>query len=219
MATNPIDLTTVDAVQAYLKLNAGAAIVTPEAAAYDDDLIQGMITGLSQHWLTQTGRASLNTTADVSEYYDGNGSYHIFTDNWPINSVALVQVGNQAVPASPSFAAFGYFIERSKKSIAIRPGGAGASTIQQGYPGGSPQKFWSGIGNVLLAYNHGYDGTPADIGEAVTWQVAQAYRRREHVDKKSITMGGSAGATTYYDWEWSPDVLRVLNSYKRIAVG
>jgi hypothetical protein len=126
MATNPIDLTTVNTVQAYLKLNAGAAIVTPEAAAYDDDLIQGMITGLSQHWPTQTGRASLNTTADVSEYYDGNGSYHIFTDNWPINSVALVQVGNQTVPASPSFAAFGYFVERSKKSIAIRPGGAGA---------------------------------------------------------------------------------------------
>lgn len=216
---NAIDLTCVDAVTSYLQLNAGAAIVTQQAAQYDDDLIQGMITGLSQHWLTQTSRASLNTTEDIVEIYDGNNSYHIFTDNWPINSVASVLINNYSIPTSANVTAYGWFIERSTKSIAIRPGGAGGGqAVTVGFGPGNPATFWKGIGNVTLSYNFGYDGTPFDVHEAVTWQVAQAYRRREHIEKKSISMGAGAGQTTYFDWEWSPDVMRVLNSYKRVPV-
>ena len=216
---NAIDLTDVNAVTSYLKQNAGAAIISGEAAAYDNDLIQGMITGLSQHWLTQTGRASLNSLEDVSEVYDGNGSWHLFTDNWPINSIASLAINGQALPFSNDYQTFGIYIERSKKSVAIRPGGAGGGqVIVVGFGGIGPYKFYMGRGNVFISYNYGFDGAPADIGQAVTWQVAQAYRRRDHVDKKTMAMGAGAGNTTYYDWEWSPDVMRVLNSYKRVAV-
>jgi hypothetical protein len=219
LSPNAIDLTDVCQVTSYLQLNAGAAIVTQQAATYDDELIQSMITGLSQHWLTQTSRASLNTLEDITEIYDGNGSYHIYTDNWPINSVASCLINNYAIPFSNNVTQYGLFIERQGKSIAIRPGGAGGGqAIAVGFGPSNPATFWKGIGNVVLSYNYGYDGVPFDVQEAVTWQVAQAYRRREHIEKKSIAMGGGAGTTTYYDWEWSPDVMRILNSYKRVPV-
>jgi hypothetical protein len=218
MAVNPIDLCAVADVKSYLQVQAGVNNVNASAASYDDALIQGLITGLSQHWLTQTGRNTLNSEETVtSECYDGNGSVRLFLDNYPILSVSQLLINNVTVGPSITLGQFGYFIERSGKSIAIRQGGYAGVTS----PGfwGVARVFVTGIGNVFVTYEAGYDGVPSDINEAAVWQVAQAYTKREHLELKSLNMGGGAGSTTYQDWEWSSDVQRVLKSYKRMAVG
>lgn len=216
IAASPIDLTTLEAVTDYLAQNEGA-IISPDAATEDNLKIQALITGLSQSWLTKTGRSSLNSVGSFNEVYDGNGSFRLFLDNWPILIIISVQVFPYTLPLSTSLGQFGVFIERSQKSIAIRPGGLGTLTS----PGYGPQAtcFLQGIGNMQVQYTGGYNGIPNDIFEAVTWQVAQAYKKRDSINIESMSMGGGAGSTSFVKWDWTPEIKATLRDYTKIYVG
>lgn len=214
-----IDLTVLAAVKDYIAQGGGAVISAPALIA-DDTIIQGLITGCSQMWLTKTSRTTLNSSASYTENYDGNGSIRLFPDNWPLISVASLQVNGQAIPPSVAVGQAGYFIERSKRSIALRPVGASGVQTTIGFGYGYPFKFdvQGGPGNVALIYTAGYTGIPNDIFEAVTWQVAQAYKKRESINLESLQMGGGAGSSTYVKWDWTPEVKATLRDYTKVVV-
>lgn len=69
---------------------------------------------------------------------------------------------------------------------------------------------------VLISYQ--LAGTPADIVKAATQMAAENVVRRRTIDRKSDSMAGGAGTTTYRDWWVSPEVERVIVSYTRTAV-
>ena len=213
----PVDLTTLAAVKDYLAQDQGA-VIAPGADTADDLKIQAIITGCSQMWLTKTGRASLNSVGTYSEFYDGNGSIRLFLDNYPVVSVTNLQVNNQTIPQSTAVGVGGWFIERPGRSIAIRPRGAGGLQTTLGYPCGWQYQFTMGIGNVLVQYTGGFDGIPNDIFEAVTWQVAQSYKKREAINVDSQNMGGGAGSVTYSKWDWTPEIKQLLRDYTKIVV-
>ena len=104
------------------------------------------------------------------------------------------------------------------RSIAIRPQGAGGLQTTLGYPCGWQYQFTMGIGNVLVQYTGGFDGIPNDIFEAVTWQVAQSYKKREAINVDSQNMGGGAGSVTYSKWDWTPEIKQLLRDYTKIVV-
>ena len=213
-----IDLTTLQAVKDYMGTAEGA-IVAPGADNADDTVIQAIITGLSQYWLNQTGRASLNSVLSYNEFYDGGGSPRLFLDNYPIVSVQSLVVNNITIPQSTAVGQGGWFIERSQKSLALRPTGAGGLNTTVGYPGyGFAYNFYCGIGNVQVQYMAGYNGIPNDIFEAVAWQASQAYKKREQINLESMQMGGGTGGANYVKWDWTPEIRSVLNSYKKIAI-
>lgn len=69
---------------------------------------------------------------------------------------------------------------------------------------------------VLISYN--VPGTPPDVELASRQMVAVNVKRRETIDQKTRSMGANAGATTYQDWMVPPEVLQVMQNYKRMAV-
>lgn len=70
--------------------------------------------------------------------------------------------------------------------------------------------------SVLISYNSA--GTPPDVELASRQMVAVNYKRRDWIDQKTRSMGANAGATSYRDWMVPPEVLQVMNNYKRIAI-
>ena len=217
-----IDLTTLQAVKDYLATDQ-AAIVDPTAANADDLKIQAIITGLSQYWLTQTGRNTLNSIESYGpEFYDGPGGAILFLENWPLQSVSALSIDNVNVPQSTAVAVPGWVVQGNnplqRKSIALRAGGAGGLVTTVGYPVRFVYRFNMGIQNVSVTYTAGYDGIPNDVFEAVTWQAAQAYKRREQINLESMNMGGGAGSANYVKWDWTPEVRGTLNSYKKIVI-
>lgn len=206
--TNPIDLTTLGAVKAFAEV----------ASAKDDDIIQACITGFSQYVLNWSGRDSLNSIADYTEVYNGNGALRLFLRNSPITAVTSVQAGNFTLTPSAAFGQFGYFIEQSKKSLAFRTGNLGTLRAARfSFPGNC---FARGIGNIQVIYKAGYDGTPADLEYAIRHACAINYKRRAWLDmkSKSISAAGGTGTITYQDWAFPPEVERVLWLYQRGAI-
>lgn len=68
---------------------------------------------------------------------------------------------------------------------------------------------------VLISYTAA--GTPPDVLIAATQMVAVNYKRRSWIDQKSQMMPGE-GTISYRDWELPPEVMSVMDSYKRVAI-
>lgn len=92
VAPNPVDLTTLDAVKAWLGATSSVA----------DDTTQRAITNVSRFILSYLSRQILPAT--YSDIYDGYGSpqARIMLKNWPVISVASAFIGSSAVLAAPA---------------------------------------------------------------------------------------------------------------------
>lgn len=155
---NPIDLTTVAAVEAWLN-----------QANVDTALIQSAITNYSQFVLTFTGRTNLNSVASYSETYSGSGGDRLFVRNYPILAVSSLVIGTTNIPQSTSPQLPGWVIDTagSTAAVALRSGG-GSTILSDQWPsrwgaygnapplGCTPYRFVEGIQNVAIAYQAGY---------------------------------------------------------------
>src|SRR5208282_4750682 len=103
---NPaLDLTTLAQVKSWLSSNG-----TAPAATSDDQNVEACITYFSLVFLWRTGLGpqdgSIPTNSPFiapvayTEVYDGSGSSRQFLHNYPIQSVASLQIENYQVPAS-----------------------------------------------------------------------------------------------------------------------
>lgn len=149
--TNPIDLTTVQLVKAWLATQAQSEVPTSE-----DPLVQFAITAFSRYAQTLTGNKTLNSLTNFSEVYDGNNNDELFLRAFPITAISLVQVNSQVLQASAAFGQPGYYIGPTARSIRIRGGFAGDS-FSTYYPTSFnlPFVFVKGRGNILVNYTAG----------------------------------------------------------------
>lgn len=200
MSANPIDLTTVAAVKAYLGI--------PANATADDAVLQGLITSVSQYWITRTQRSELSSVQSFNERYNGNGKDTLQLRHWPIVSVTALTVGGLPVPQSADYIDPGWVLNERATALVI----IGAGTYGKGFYGIS---FEYGRLNINVQYTAGFEEVPFDVQDAVNQHVAIKYKRRNTLDQESITIPSSGGTTRYRDWEVPPEIERVINAYRR----
>lgn len=233
---NPIDLTTLSAVQDWLGVENA-----------DDQNLEDCITAASAYWLWALGLTApgggpwpplanpnqanpcspLNSVVSgISETYDGPGSARLFLRIRPIVSVQSLTVDGVAIPASTAVTIPGFVIDSPGKSIGIRSGfggpgpGGGALTVGFAYLRNRQRSTWSfseGIQNVQVTYSAGYSATPPDIEMAVRIMVSVNYKRRQWIDQRTQMMAQGAGTVQYRDWEMPPEVRSVMDHYRRRA--
>lgn len=216
MTTQPtptiVDLCALDDLKVWLKI---------DLSNTDDDSTLGrLITSFSQWVLNKTGVQSFNSIQSYDEIYDGNGAVRIFIRNIPIVSVTSIQIGATLIPASTGLTVSGYYIEPSKKSIALRTFG----TNPTNFPAGAtytltPYVFYPGNGNIEVKYTAGYSRVPTDLQEMAMKVLAITYRRKDYIDiaQKNLAATPGSGSTRYRDWDMPPECKEVLNFYTRYA--
>lgn len=162
---SPIDLCTLAAAKAWIPITNNGG----------DANIQGCITAWSLNFLRMTGRgprdwqtatqSPFNEPVDYAEVYDSNGNSRLFLRNFPINSVASLSINGADIPArghNPTSP--GYVVDNQGRSIAMsahQGSYRGAYGIPYGglWGGGGArmQGKRSGIQNVLISYNAGFN--------------------------------------------------------------
>lgn len=200
-------------------------LLAPEQAADTTGVIPQLITALSAYVANSVvNRRGLNNNASqvYTDTLDGSGSDRLMMRDWPITAVASVLVFGQAIPQSPDGVNPGWMFD--DYSIILLPNTTVGATINNfPYFFG---RFPRGRQNVKVTYTAGYTGstrppvdvnynnTPSDLGAAVTFLVAQEYKRRSWIDQRSKTLGVGE-SISFRDWEWPPWVNRVMEAYKR----
>lgn len=216
--TSPEDLTTLTAVKNWAEIKKD-----------DEDAdIADCITAFGHYMLNRTGRDTLNVVKEFTEEYDGHGTSRLFLRNFPITALTSVMVNGISVQISLGYNLPGVYVDggRRKESIGFRDSAGGISSSYM-YPsvvaGG---KFLRGQANIQVVYRAGYaeaqtgfefTATPPDLEMAARKAVALNYKRKAWQDlrSKSLSAAGGAGTTSYYDWEFPPDVARVILDYCR----
>jgi hypothetical protein len=119
MATNPVDLTTLAAVQAFLDPDGQ----TPSWSTPQQTEQQALITQFGQWLLGQTGRRTLNRYLVFNDTYDGSGSYRQFVADYPIAQVFSIYVNGLSIPpgnySTNGQVQPGYVIDRERESVSI----------------------------------------------------------------------------------------------------
>lgn len=212
MAPNPIDLTTVAAVESWL--NQGGAV--------DATIIQAAITNYSQFVLTFTGRTNLTSIETYTETYSGDGGERLFVRNYPITGVTSLTIGVTNIPQSTSPAVAGWVIDTagSTAAVALRSG-LGSSILGGRWGaygnapplGWAPYRFVEGIQNISIVYSAGYDGAPLDLQQSATQLVAAKYRSRQWIEQLSQVQPG-IGTTAYSRLAIPADVQMVIDRYR-----
>jgi hypothetical protein len=199
---NPIDLTTVAAVNGIL--NQGADV--------DAALLQTYITNYSQSVLTRTGRPFLSGVRNYTDRLDGSGSETQFLKNYPVLAVSLLQVNGITIPASPDYVQSGWVIDtngsQAALSIVSSQGNGWAAGNDRWAPHGnwgsygnapplgqSPYRFMQGIQNVLAQYTAGYTlpvyGELQTVSPGPAPYIATVSNAAAFWQDNGVTLGGS----------------------------
>jgi hypothetical protein len=152
-----MDLASLSAVKNWLNISNST----------QDANIQACLTAASIYFLRETGRgprnwqnvtaSPFNQSVPYTEVYDGQSGEKLFTRNFPVNSVSLLQVNNVVVQPSSGIGMPGYAIDDQGRSIAIRAGGGGASPQTFAYVAtfGNGQTSGAGLGGYFRPFSGG----------------------------------------------------------------
>jgi uncharacterized phiE125 gp8 family phage protein len=179
------ELTTLDAVKAYMGVTSTA----------DDALLGSLITAVSQYVRTYTNRDF--TVTDYTQLFDGQNNTRQMLPQYPVQSVASVQIGTQAVAASPGLGQSGFRFDTN-------------SIVLAGY------RFCHGEANVQITWTAGYPVIPADLAQAVNELVGLRYKLRgDNMGWVSKTLAGEVVTLVQKDM---PDSVRtILNNYRAVV--
>lgn len=180
------DLTTLPNVKAWLGQK-------PETTA-DDQLLERLITAASKFVCSWLGRQIL--AADYVETRDGPGGARIQLRQMPINSVASVAVGGQAIAPAVGATDLGYLF--STTSITLRG-----------------HCFTRGLSNVVIAYNAGFAEVPEDIAQACIELIGLRYRERDRIGYVSKTLAGET--VTFSVKDMTSSIQTALMAYKAVV--
>lgn len=134
----------------------------------DDVTLTGVIAGCSDTFGLLTGRDELAPTT-YTERISGSGTSELIPSNLPIVSITTLTIDGRLMPASTGFGVPGYFFDSDR----IQLTGGGVSFPWS--PGGIPNTFPRGRGNVSITYVAGYPNNTV-TGEAVTVPSATPYQ-------------------------------------------
>ena len=158
----------------------------------DDGLLSRLVTAVSssiESYLNRTiGQASYTDTVN------GNGRRALMLQNFPVTAVASVSVDGTVIPARSSPLTTGFSFD--DKFVYL-----------SGY------SFCRGYQNVMVQYTAGYVATPFDLEQAAIDIVALKYRGRDRIGMTSKVF--EQGSTVFFR-DVPPDVMRVLDQYKRV---
>lgn len=185
-----------------------------------DNLVQDVVDGITAFVYSWTGREP-NFFTEVMHYtetYDGNGSTRLYLKNDNIQTLNSVVVNGVPFPLSSGFGVNGIYVGLSQNYIALRWGsGIGNAAYGNSNQWGAPYMFYRGQGNVVVDYNAGYAATPADLYMAVLKMCTQVINKRLREDEASKNIP-EVGTVSYRAWKWGPDVMQILNNYRRTAL-
>jgi hypothetical protein len=183
------DLTTFDAVERWLQV---AAI-----PASDFQTIGELISSASDFITNWTNR--FFPIADYEDICDGTGTRNLVFMNFPVISVASVNVDTIEIPPSPNALAFGYVVTPTR--LALR-----------GY------RFRQAPLNTVIRYTAGFADIPLAVSQACVELVAQQYRERARIGIKQEATVGVDSATYNVD-ALQPHTLTALSQVRRVTSG
>lgn len=182
------DLTTLDAVKAWLGL--------PAAAGDSDALIAQLITAASGFVTGYLGRDLVPT--DYSEIYDGTGAPWMMLRQAPITAVRSVSFCGRVLTTQvdPVSGAAGFFFDGRRLSL-----------VGECFPFRRP---------VAVDYTAGYAAIPAAIAQAVSELAGEAFKRRDHIGQSSKTLGGQE-TVAFSSADMNAAIKTALSSYRAVA--
>lgn len=143
-------------------------------AQLQDDWYDMALAMVEQH----TGWRSLEAAVNATEYVDGSGTY-IIKQAPPINSVSLVQIHGETVPAAYYYVNW-YGIEMRT----YIPGDSYQLTLLLDRKTGFNNIFPFGIKNVYLEYNYGGTASlPTRYQDSLKWAMLQIVKEISTVPK------------------------------------
>ena len=90
--------------------------------------------------------------------------------------------------------------------------------IRRKYSGAyEPGNFMTGEQSIKIRYDGGYTDLPRDLKRAIIKQIVYGFRRRKDLGLMSVTYPDGSINKMSID-EWLPDVERVLDRYRRLAL-
>lgn len=216
-----INLTTLANVKGWLGIAPGTTS--------DDIKIQDCITAFSAYVIHATGRGPMDGSyptqspfvnpVTYTDTYDGSGTVRQPIRNWPITSVASVNISGQAIQQSTSINTWGWVVDGDGRFISLRGGiNPNVATFQnyryQGYVPFGPG-FSAGVQNVQITYTAGFFTVPVDLEMAARKTVALNYSRKGWIGQRSQAMAQGAGTVSFGTWEMDQDCANTIFYYRR----
>lgn len=154
---------------------------------FDDDL-ERLITAISLFVKNWVGRSLL--LAEYTEKRSGAGGPVLMLNQYPILSITSLQLDGHAIlPAQYSFDDNGIYLINGV--------------------------FTRAKNNIVVVYQAGYDGVPADVEQAVIETAALRWKERGRI---GMTSKGMAGETTnFVISDFPPSAKSILNDYMRVV--
>lgn len=164
----------------------------------DDALLQTLITQISAWADGYTNRTLYSTTYTIE--CDGRGEQRKILPNWPVTAVSSVVISGVNIPVSPDAIQPGYIFNTVMPRVTL-----------VGYT------FTKGLGNVFINYTAGFSVFPQQLVLAAKQLVAARYRGRTSVGKISASGPAGQSASYFTKDEATPEILRILDSYRRVT--
>ena len=180
------DLTDLAMVKSWLGLSTTGS----------DDLIASLIGAVSAFIPNYLGRKILS--ASYIETYRGNGQCEMLLRNFPITAVTSVAFAGQTITVAADPVAMTSGILFDDRALRL---------VGQRLPVGLP---------VVVSYMAGYAAPPADIAQAATELVGEAFRRRDRIGLSSKTLGGQE-MITFSPKDMNDTARALLASYQVLA--
>ena len=162
----------------------------------DDVVLNYLIEDVSAWIIAEVSRPLFSQS--FGEKYSGKGTAKLMLKNYPITSIASLQIDGCDIPFAQTPNAPGYTFDDNVVYL-------------NGY------RFTRCLNNIVVNYIAGY--LPGDsmlnlASRICIRLVALAYKERERIGQRSVSM---AGQTTSYDIDEMPkDVAKMLNRLRRV---
>lgn len=141
-----------------------------------------------------------------TEHYSGDSTGKLLLKNRPINSITSIHEDVERVFGSDRLIDSGNYTFDAN---------SGLVEIFQ-HDGTGPSWFESGVRNIKVIYNAGYDTIPNDLKEAGCKFVAWLFRRSNTAGTVRVSLGGHSEE---FDGEKIPKFIKFwLDPYKNIQV-
>lgn len=165
-----------------------------------DGLLESLIDSFTEMFETYCDREFLSR--ERTEYHDGNGTRHIFTDQYPITTISGIWSSTSWDWTDTTLVDSTTYTIRRDTSIILKASVFAKADNQ----------------NIRVIYTAGYANTaiPDDLNLACIEEVVRAYKNRKGVDVLAIV--APDGQVTRFEKDLMPTTLRVLNSYRKLRV-
>ena len=166
--------------------------------ANDDIQLQTLITQISA-WADGYANRTLYTNSYVLTC-DGRGETRKVLPNWPVTAISSLVISGVTIPPSPDGLQPGFVFDTTQPRVTLI-----------GYT------FTRGQSNVVITYTAGFTTFPQQLVLAAKQLIAARYKGRSWTGKTSAGGLNGQSAAYFIKDEATPEILRILDSYRRVT--